>query len=153
MGDKNSEDALKFAAGLIIAALFISLCVGIFMRSRSAANDAANVVDDLSMTLNESEYTNYNGQTISGNQVQSLVNQWAGDEICVQVIRLDGTDTQYNYAINASDYSLGAESTLDPSNCTKKTSPEYVNPSGKFECTVSRNTNGVITLVSFQQTR
>ena len=101
----------------------------------------------MTTTLNETKYTDYNGQTITGNQVQALLNSWSNDEVAVEVKTKSGSDVWYNYT----DDSLSSKSTADVTEASKKTSTNYVNPSGKFLCTVNRNANNVITSVVFEQ--
>jgi len=147
MGESNQNEIIKIVAGLVITFLIISLAFVIYRAGKASSDTALEGLDEMTTTLNETKYTDYNGQTITGNQVQALLNSWSNDEVAVEVKTKSGSDVWYNYT----DDSLSSKSTADVTEASKKTSTNYVNPSGKFLCTVNRNANNVITSVVFEQ--
>lgn len=147
MGESNQNEIIKIVAGLVITFLIISLAFVIYRAGKASSDTALEGLDEMTTTLNETKYTDYNGQTITGNQVQALLNSWSNDEVAVEVKTKSGSDVWYNYT----DDSLSSKSTADVTEASKKTSTNYVNPSGKFLCTVNRNANNVITSIVFEQ--
>lgn len=147
MGESNQNEIIKIVAGLVITFLIISIAFVIYRAGKASSDRALEGLDEMTTTLNETKYTDYNGQTITGNQVQALLNSWSNDEVAVEVKTKSGSDVWYNYT----DDSLSSKSTADVTEASKKTSTNYVNPSGKFLCTVNRNANNVITSIVFEQ--
>ena len=147
MGDKNSEDMIKMAAGIIIALLVISVAFLVYRTAKSSTQSALTKIEDMTTTLNESDFTDVEGEVVVGNRVQSYVTQWAGQEVVVEVITKSGNDTCYNYT----DDSLSTVSDAKASECKVKSSAQYINPSGKFLCELTRDDNNTIKRVTFTQ--
>ena len=97
MGESNQNVIIKIVAGLVITFLIISLAFVIYRAGKASSDTALEGLDEMTTTLNETKYTDYNGQTITGNQVQALLNSWSNDEVAVEVKTKSGSDVWYNY--------------------------------------------------------
>lgn len=103
--------------------------------------------------MTESKYTDYEGRTILGNEVLSFLNANANTEIAIQVITASGSNKIYNYA----SIDMAGDPTDSQTNNTaiaatkKKGDATYINPNGKFECTLNRDANSTITGIIFTQ--
>lgn len=147
MGESNSNVVIKMFAGIILTLLVVGLGFLIYRVGRNGVGTAMNEVENMNNTLSESKFTDYDGQNITGSQLQSLVNSWANDDVCIRV-----TDMTASYVYNYDDGKLATTANVLPNNSvTRKSNVNYINPSASFDVTVVRNTNGVIVGMEFVQ--
>lgn len=148
--EENTSRPLIIAAGLILAMLIIALAFGIYNTSKDTANDAVSQITNLSTTLAESEFTQWEGQTVTGSQVVSLIKQFQTDTCAVVVDNngaVAGGVTNYGYVLTSGFTTTtgtltNARSTSTVAMATDKTnSGAYVTPSASFTCTVIRDAN------------
>ena len=133
MGD-NARSIVSLIAILVVALLVAGLGFAFYRNAKSTADSAQNELSNFNTTLTESKYTDYEGRTILGNEVLSFLNANANTEIAIQVITASGSNKIYNYA------------SIDMAG-----DPTYINPNGKFECTLNRDANSTITGIIFTQ--
>ncbi|MBO7402801.1 MAG: hypothetical protein J6U10_07410 [Lachnospiraceae bacterium] len=137
---ENSLKGLMLAAGVVITCIVISL--GFYM-SREAKNAANNGISQISnMTaVNDAAKEMYDGLSISGREVISVLKQYADElnsgSLIVSVATGRGTQT-----VNTS-YTAAYSATNDP---TVYTNTSYINPNGVFKGLVTHDTKGVITM-------
>lgn len=147
MGESNSNEILKMVAGIVITLLVISLGFLIYRVGRNGVGNAMNEVENMNNSLSESKFTDYEGQSVTGSQLQSLLNTWANEDVCIRV-----TDMTASYVYNYDDGKLATTANVLPNNsATRKSNANYINPSASFETTVVRNSNGVIVGMEFVQ--
>lgn len=164
--EESSNVSIRLFAGIIITLLVISLGFVIYRASKSGTGNAVNQINQLNDQLTESKYTDYDGQTLTGTQVISLIDSYAGDIISVEVKTLSNTTGVKYYYDGASSGGSGADEKWelttnasgepqkaagDLKNAKKKASTDYISPNGSFECKVIRNKNNAITCVRFTQ--
>lgn len=149
----NVRDVIKLVAGLVLTLLLIGIVFAIFRTGRSTADSAQSELSSFNTTLMESKYTEYEGRTILGNEVVSFLTTNANSEIAIQVITSSGSNKIYNYSsIDMSGAATDAEANNTAiSAAKKKGDATYINPNGKFECTLNRDANSTITGIIFTQ--
>ncbi len=160
----NVTKIIMIVAGVILTLLIVVVGFNFYTTTKNAGDVAMNDVTDMSNMLNESKFTNIEGQTLSGSQVQSYLNTFSREEVSIAVITNSGGPFYFNYtsSINATtteaevDFTskITANSGTSYANnnaVSKKSEACYVNPSGQFDCSLVRNTNGVIVGVVFDQ--
>lgn len=161
----NVMKLVMLVAAAVITLLVIMYAFGYFNTSKSLGDEAQEGIVEMGTMLNESKFTDIEGQTIKGSRVQSLMKTFAEEDVSIAVITNAGGPFYFNYAssFNATtttgevDFSVGkiaANSGNNYSNnnaVAKKTNACYVNPSGDFLVSLVRNSNGVIVGVVFAQ--
>jgi len=147
----NGTDAIKLGIAVIITLLVASLAFLLYNSGRETADNALQDLNELNAILDESKYTDYENITITGNQVTSLVNKYKGDTVFVKVETKTNT-TWYNYKdVNLTTRVSESDNAKNISNMNIKGSTNYVNPNGKFKCTLHRDSNQTIMGIIFKQ--
>ena len=142
--EENTSKPLMIAGGLILAMLIIGLAFTIYFTSKDTANNATSQISNLNVTLAESEYTQWEGMTVTGSQVVSLIRQFQTDT-CAVIVNNGSGVTNYGNVLTAgyttTTGTLTAnKSTKTASDATNKTdSTTYVAPSASYLCTVIRD--------------
>lgn len=147
----EAKKGIWMGVGLIILLLVVSIGFMVYRTGKTTADNALAQVDELNIMLDESKYTDYDGRTITGNQVQSVISRFNGDTIFVKV-ETKTTTTWYNYSNETltSKIETSANTTLI-TNCSIKGSENYINPNGKFKGSIVRDANGTIMGLVFTQ--
>lgn len=151
-------------AGVVISLLVILYGFNYFNVSKNVGDNAQEDVVEMGTMLNESKFTDIEGQTIKGSRVQSYLKSFAEEDVSIAVITKAGGPYYFNYAssINASsttaEVDFTSKITADSGNnyannnaVSKKANACYVNPAGDFDVSLVRNSNGVIVGVVFAQ--
>jgi len=149
MGD--AKKAITMGVGLIITLLIISIGFMIYRTGKETSDNALEQVNELNVMLDESKYTDYDGRKIIGNQVQSVLSQFSGDDVFVRVETKTKT-TWYNYSNETLTTKIDTETNRKLiTNSSVKGSENYVNPNGKFLGSIVRDENGTIMGIVFTQ--
>ena len=149
---------------LVIAALVIALIIVAFMfktsRNTLSTGDKINDrVTDVGTTLDEEEFTNIEGKTISGNEVVSDLRSWKNQAVCVKVVTKTQTGgTYYNFknydtntGLSATNKRTTEENSTLISYATDQMQQNYINPNAQFKTELKRNSNDTIVAVVFTQ--
>lgn len=147
----NGVDAIKIGVTVIIVLLVASLAFLLYNSGKETADNAMQDLNEMNAILEESKYTDYENLTITGNQVTSLVNKYSGDTVFVKVVTKTQT-TWYNYSDTKLTQKINADkNTTLLSEMSIKGSKNYINPNGKFKCTLYRDENQTIMGIIFTQ--
>lgn len=147
----NGTDAIKIGITVIITLLVASLAFLLYYSGKETADNAMQDLNEMNAILDESKYTDYENLTITGNQVTSLINKYSGDSVFVRVETNTNT-TWYNYRNEALTDKIGSEDNATLlSEMSIKGSRNYINPNGKFKCTLHRDANQTIMGIIFTQ--
>lgn len=149
--DEHGGKAIYIGAGIGIALLIIGLVIGGVTMMRKTISSGYSRASKLAGQMQESTYTQYDGETLKGDQVLAIMKQFQDDTIAIQV-EINGQAEEYIYT--------DANFTGDDGTCTipenadrmtagefadamkdarDKTSSKYIAPTGDFTCTVCRN--------------
>lgn len=149
MGD--AKKAITMGVGLIITLLIISIGFMIYRTGKETSDNALEQLNEYNVMLDESKYTDYEGRKIIGNQVQSVLSQFSGDDVFVRVETKTKT-TWYNYSNETLTTKIDTETNRKLiTNSSVKGSENYVNPNGKFIGSIVRDENGTIMGIVFTQ--
>lgn len=149
----NLRTVIMIIAVVVLTLLIVTLGFNFYKTGKSTADTAQNELSNFNTTLVESKYTDYEGRTVLGNEVISFLNTNANTEIAIQVVTASGSNKIYNYAT----IDMTGDPTDTQTNNTaiaaakKKGDATYINPNGKFECTLNRDANSTITGIIFTQ--
>lgn len=149
----NMEKMITMIIVIIIALLIGGLAFKAYRSGKETADTAQNEISNFNTTLLESKYTDYEGRTVLGNEVVSFLNSNANTEIAIQIVTASGSNKIYNYASidMTGDPTDSQTNNTAISEAKKKGSATYINPNGKFECTLNRDANSTITGIIFTQ--
>ena len=116
--------------------------------SGTTMNLAVNKMTNMGVSIEESEYTNYDGVVVKGSTVISFIKDQIAQnaEICIEVITPKGT-TSYVYT----DGTLATKSTALISSALSKKNTAYINPAGDFLGASTRDATDTITIMTFTQ--
>lgn len=151
---ENGLKGLLLAAGTIITCIIVSLGFYIAREARDTAASGAGAISKLNSEFNENDKTMYEGLSVSGSEVLNVIAKFSSEEICIRVetIASGKSKTYAHYGQKLSkDYELGGASDIDISEAKSKTGVNYINPNATFNGTVQKNSNNVITCITFVQ--
>ncbi len=135
------KEILKIAIVLIIAASLIGLGFGIYNMGKHSAEVSQGTIGE---TLNKyaDKYSKYEvGTLVLGEEVLSLLD----DDLEIEIVVATGEDTA-GTTYKKDNLATTLVSAKAPLN------GKYINPYKNFKCTaVDRNSNGVITKLTFTQ--
>lgn len=153
MGNNDGKESINMGVALLICLFIVTIALGIFAVGKRFVTKAESGLGDALTNVDNSAYTDYEGQTLSGSQVQSLLTQYSRKEIFVKTVSLSHKTTMYNYSSTSSLTSPIDATTQNQrlANSTVKGKSEYVEPNGKFLCSLTRDKNNTIIGVTFTQ--
>ena len=146
--EENTSRPLIIAAGIILAMLIIALAFTIYNVSKDTTDDAVGQISNLNTTLSESEFTQWEGDTVTGAQVVSIIKQFQNETCGIIVENGSGTEANYGGNALASGFTttVGTLTTGNAPNTVadatnKAQSTTYITPSAQFYCTVIRDSS------------
>lgn len=152
---ETTATALKFAAGIILAIVLVSIAIMVF---RPAADSAKSVTTDFTANtseLQDQKYLVYDNTVVSGSQVltglRRFESQAKEETLALYVQTGKNTTGQWYFSRFETDKVAKAGAAPDISSTTNVTHAEYINPSGMFAASVQRDSNGVIRAIKFVQ--
>lgn len=150
MGNDNGSEAVKTGVSFIITLVIIGAVFAIVFVGIKMMNSGTAKAEKQNGQAQELEYTQYDGQTLYGDNVISIIRQHEGDEISISVNNGNKT-TSYIYensgASKDGKATLGTkvktsdEATYLNNAVTKAKSDFYISPTRQFTCYVCRDTN------------
>lgn len=147
---ENSLKGLMLAAGIIITCIIISLGFYIAREASDTASSGTGQINELQAEFADTSKTMYENTEVSGSEVINVIRKFSDEMIGVKVQTKKNT-SYYIYQFSDADGSLKNASTLDYKSAQNVTSPNYINPTGRFLGAVVRDANGTITGLSFVQ--
>lgn len=141
------RDFLKIAGVVIVTLALLSILFLGLQKATGFTNKAYSKIDSMSQSVEESDYTRYDGALISGTEVIAAIKYFQQDgAICIEV---NNGYTTTNYV--CADETLAAPSTAKISDAQNKNDlNKYINPNAKYlgEC-VRDTANNLIVAVKF----
>ena len=149
----EAKKGIWMGVGLIMLLLVVSIGFMVYRTGKTTADNALEQVNELNVMLDESKYTDYDGRTITGNQVQSVLSQFNGDTIYIKVVTKTNTaGTMYNYSDTALTILIASDTNAtNIRNASVKGKTNYINPNGKFLGSIARDANESIVGLIFTQ--
>jgi hypothetical protein len=151
----NGLKGLLLAAGTIITCIIVSLGFYIAREARDTAASGAGSISKLNSEFNDNDKTMYEGLSVSGSEVLNVITKFASEDICIRVETIaSGEAGKYAYylrKLSTTGYALGEVSDTKTSEAKDKKNINYINPNATFNGSVQRNSNNVITCITFIQ--
>lgn len=151
--ENEANPVLKLIASIVIVLVIIAAIFGIVMFAISKANTLTDSVSEEVDKMMETEYTQYDGETISGANLVNLIKRTYSDTDPIYIlVKTKANTTGVYYVCDSSATRLAdtTERTL-VANSKKKSDNNYIAPTGKFYGEVQRNANGAIIGIIFTQ--
>ncbi len=153
---ENSLKMLMIGAAVVITLAVITSGFFILRQGQGILKNSTEKIGEISSDIEESEFTMYEDQKISGSEVVNLVRKYDDKRMGIYVET--GKDTNGEWYINnisgitSNDYIGEISSSGEKiSKMIDENNNEYVNPSGKFLGKVIRNENDTIIGLYFVQ--
>lgn len=142
-----SVKGLILAVVVIIALVLSAISLYMVTRSRSTINDGNTQYSQLMSRYSEINATLYDGLYVSGEKVIDVIKDCSESlSDGVAVITL----------MDAEGKGSGRQGTTYNTNSAyvapERSNEEYINPSGTFVGSVTKNSNGMVTKITFTQT-
>lgn len=150
----NGLKGLLLAAGTIITCIIVSLGFYIAREARDTAATGAGSISKLNSEFNDNDKTMYDGLSVSGSEVLNVIAKFSSEDVCIRVETIaSGNSGKYAYYLYtlSSDYTLGSASSAKISDAKDKKNINYINPNATFYGSVQRNSNHVVTCITFVQ--
>lgn len=136
---KNMDNSLKgliLAAGVIITCVVIGLGFYISREAKNTSNNGANQLSHMNSEYQDMSLSIYDGLSISGREVKEVIKKSATTTFSVIVKTGDGQESKYT-SISAALPVLG--------------STGYINPDARFLGTIAKDSNNVLSSITFTQ--
>lgn len=152
------DQMVLVAIGIVIVLLFGAWAFGNWATVHGILSSSNTKLARMATKLDESEFTQYDGATVSGAQVLSVLKDYEGEEICIRVCNVSGGGSynDYNYAFDASNpfSAPSTEKISDAENKANIGTHKYINPGAKYKGEVVREgTTKDGTIIALQFTR
>ncbi|KEO82777.1 hypothetical protein [Tumebacillus flagellatus] len=170
----NAQKALVMAAGIFLAIALITIAVVMFISAQEATKNAQENFSGIQRELSDTSFTVYDGTIVSGSQVVNALrkfNQQKQFGILVitgrnKTTTTSGTTTKisggtwYNGVVDEDTGVVSYDSTTsstkpsnysDLSEALKQDQKTYINPAGKFNASIIRDSSNVIHGLKFIQ--
>jgi hypothetical protein len=150
----NGLKGLLLAAGTIITCIIVSLGFYIAREARDTAASGAGSISKLNSEFNDNDKTMYEGLAVSGSEVLNVITKFSSEDICIRVETIAsgkaGKYAYYLYKLSTGNM-LGDVSDTNVSEARDQKNVNYINPNATFHGSVQRNSNNVITCITFIQ--
>lgn len=147
---ENSLKGLILAAGTIITCIVIGLGFYIAREARDTASSGAGQINKLNAEFSDTSKTLYEGTEVSGSEVLNVIRKFQDEAVGIMV-KTNKTTSYYIYEFNDTTGELKEKSAQDYKTAQNELSSSYINPNGRFEGGVVRDSNGTITGLTFTQ--
>lgn len=136
MGE-NARKALYTAVGVFFALIIISIGITYYQKTQPVMENSSNKIDSITAQLDSVEYKLYDGTTVSGSDVISVVNTKASSNITVKV------KTSSNSS--GKSYNSGSYNIKDIND------KNYIEATATFSSKLEKTDNGTVTGITFEQ--
>lgn len=143
---------LLIAAGAIITCIVVVVGFQLTKSGKNDTNKASEQFTSVMSEYDELKLTCYQDQTISGSEVIHYIQDNASALAEKQITEIKVTTKSGAQTYTASDFAdAAAVHTKVSENQSVTTDEKYINPTGKFECSITRNANLMVTNILFTQ--
>lgn len=134
MNTGHLKQFIEIGIVVFITILLGTLAITGANKSTAIAEKGYKKQDEMSLMIDEYDYSKFDGATVSGTDVIAAIKQFqsADAEICVEVTH---TGICYVYT----DETLTTKSTANIANAQRKGTAEYINPHAKFLGSIVRD--------------
>lgn len=165
MEENSSIGFWKIAVTVLLAAILIGVVFLIARQGKAVVNDKLGVISNTISENQRDGYLIYENAKVSGDEVLEVIKTAVDKKECISIRVITGMN-QANKNISGTDYNYKFEEMAEGVKITqissavnrpipnaegKITDENYINPSGRFECEIKRDTNGMVVVLIFTQ--
>lgn len=132
----NIKKAIMFAVGILITVGIIAMGLSFYGKANNMTKSADTSLNDVTQTISNSKYTEYDGTTVSGTQAINAIRLYAANNFTVTV-STKKTTTSYN---SATSY-----------NVTDISKSDYIEPTAKFKSELDKTDNDTVNKIKLTQ--
>ena len=136
--------ALIMAAAVMLSVLLISIMISQYNSAREVVNSSSKVMSDRAEEIRNSDIMQYDGQTVTGEDVISFIKKNLAE----------GAEMQGQITVTLTGVSGASLVLKDAAMLGSLTDPEdemYIRPFSKWKCSIKKNKNGIITDAVFRK--
>lgn len=156
--NENVSSGLLIAANLFLACLLVSIGIFLSQNGKTLSSSVNAKIANVNQNISEDNLTRFDGATVKGADIVNCIKKY-GSEITITVTKLCGADEAsamaYTAEFNGSETfkNLPSYAYDDMRGNPLDDGHLYINPNAEFTGEIHRNANGMITNVSFTQTK
>ncbi len=155
----NMTDFLKYGAGVVLVIALIVIGFNVYHKGDDTVTKGLSKYDAYMDSIEYQELVKNAGKTVSGSSViEALDNLKANSDLGLTIVvktKANTSGVTYDALNGTSTKSKasGSYSFDEALNIVKntKSDKDYINPAGKFECSVDTNSNGVVGTITYTQ--
>ena len=141
---------LTLGAGIVMTLVIISLAYYVTNVSAATITNGTAKINNMSIQLQESDKTMYEGIDVQGSEVINIINKFKSENISIKVVTRKST-TYYNRYLTSTDTDLGGVSLASIRDAQKIDNVNYINQNAMFSGEVLRDVNNAIIGLKFTQ--
>lgn len=152
---------LLFIGGGVLVLLVIAFGIRTYRNTQDQANQIGTQITDKVNNALELQYTQYDGQIISGSEVLNVIKDtYAASDYAQVSVKTSGAAAAVIYvtdrahgatSVGPGTKAAAATYSAAVANAQDKTNANYIAPTGKFKGEVTRDANGTIVEIYFEQ--
>lgn len=147
---ENSLKGLMLAAGVIITCIVVGLGFYIAREAKGTAIQGANQISQLNGEFSDTTLSLYDQTEVSGSEVINAIRKFQNQVISIKV-NTGKAVCEYLYRIDEATGRILTKSNQNLELALDKTSPYYINPTGKFRARLTRDVTNMVTRIEFIQ--
>lgn len=133
----NIKKGIMFAVGLLLTIGVIGWGLGFYGKATNMTKVADSSLNDMTSTISQSKYTEYDNTVVSGTQTINAIRLYASSSLSITVSTKAGGSSVYTTPT--------AYTVVDISNVN------YIEPTATFKSQVSKTANGTVNMISLIQ--
>lgn len=132
----NIQKAIMFAVGILITVGVITMGISFYGKANNMTKSADSSLNDITQTISNSKFTEYDGTTVSGTQAINAIRMYASTTFTVEVETIKGS-ASYNVSTGY--------------NITDISNSNYIEPTAKFKSKLGKTDNNTINRITLIQ--
>lgn len=149
----TAKKILLFSVGLILVVGFVAIGLTIYNKGKTSVANTSAQYDNLVSQYDDVEYALYDGGTASGSEVVALCKALARKQDGVTIVVKTGKNTTgitFKYGTTDSEKAT-YEANITAAETKRANSDDYINPAASFSGKVEKDSNNIVTKVTFTQ--
>lgn len=132
----NIKKGIMFGVGILITVGIIAMGLSFYGKAQNMTKTADSSLNDMTQTISNSKFTEYDGTTVSGTQAINAIRMYAADTFTVEINTIKGSKS----------YNVGTAY-----NITDISDSNYIEPTAKFKSTLGKTDNNTVNKITLTQ--
>ncbi len=147
----NTDTMIRTIGSIVIGLFIVGAIFGIWNIAQGFITKGGNKLTQISTTMDESDYTKYDGAIVTGTEVVAAIKYFDQAEVCISV---NNGHTTTTYVYDSVDLTTRSTNNVSAAQNKINVSTVYINPNSKYLGKVVRDaadpTHGTIVGLEFQ---